>query len=278
MGKVSKTRQAKEAIKKRKESIHTPPAWWSSGGVKVVLKIPPGYINMAEFAKKCGVQRPAISKARKTGAFPIEHMRWVSKPIQPELYFDFEKCGVPWILTKPLHRRPKEYRNPELYPAAIVQNLQEPVDPNNPDGLIRTPKKRGRPPKNPEPVENNGAVTEDLTTVVDLHTAKLAKEKLSIELKTIEVQRARNEVVDIADVLQLIETIAIETRAGFKTIVSRSKKQLASAKDSVRCAEILNKEFEELSANILSTMKRLQTGQINETPEAEDWEEMKEDE
>lgn len=215
-----------------------------SDGIKIISSIPPGFVSLETFAERSGVGKPSISKARGKGKFPVETMRWVKdgKTTRPRLYLHWELAGVPYVIGRGRDNWPEGFTPPEDY--------TQDVAPNQGAGQYGHQK---------------------AVQVVDLNSAKLRKEQLIIQEKELNLQKARNEVVDMDEVITILQSVATETRQGFQAIKARNKKILAAEPDSHKIDNILDREFNQLADELEKSLLAFINGDT-EAPEPEEWE------
>lgn len=212
-------------------------------GVKIVTSIPGnGFISLVDFAEKCGVKKPAISKAKSSGKFSTSDMRWF-KPQKGSmvLYLHWERAGIPYVMSRGRENYPKGFVPPEEEPHNI--NVESGTGNYSPQSIVK---------------------------VVDLNSAKLRKEQLIIEEKEIALQKAKNELVDIDEVITIMSAVALELRQGFNSMKIRLCPVLSAEDDEHKIDSILEREFGTLANELEITLDKFINGEDAPGPEA--WE------
>lgn len=188
--------------------------------IKYVMNPPPGFVDMAEFAKRtnCGITK--IRTDRQKGVFPYVSLRWVKvrKARRPVAYIDWPREGNKYISTLP----------PERWPLGFNPGEEVEVD--------RTTKQPGKSVTTPPPPPPEKSTVQETTenaggVVASIAAAKLKQAQLDIEKRRLELAKANNEVLEVEVVANLLESVAATVKATLLAIPPRLAPILAAEDD-----------------------------------------------
>jgi len=181
--------------------------------IRELSAAPEGFIPKAQWAEKAGVSKTVITTIWKD--FNHDLVCWVKKGnMSPAIYLNWEGTGVPYLLNKPVEKWPEWFRK------ARGVELEQSALESLPGEL--TPEE--------EPFTNKA--TEEIRKLV------LANDKSSLEL-----QRAKNQVVVIEAAVDVLLDTAGKMSQTFLSMIPRLAPKLAAMKDQHAVTQLLNKEF-----------------------------------
>lgn len=193
--------------------------------IKTITIIPPGFIGAREFAQKCGISPGGLTHAKNAGKFSSVNMRWVKFPGKREqLFFNWEACGPSFIRQRPRENWPEWFQESEAKALAALESDSH----------------AGR---GGEPMGTGSTTQMAPVAVVDLNSAKLKEAQLNIQKKELELQKAKNEVLDIEEVEDVIDEVTNALRQAMLAVSPRVSPLVAAENSPHKCLKILDDEI-----------------------------------
>ncbi len=210
-------------------------------GIQVLLSVPEGFIPTSEFCERAGVTKPVLTVARKRGQFDMTGIVYVKKgKARAQLYYSEDKVVQPFLDER------------EYSPKVAAHKAKKVI-----------PKKKGTPPPPPPSMytpppstQESDKIKKGDTLVEKFQKMKLHKEEVDLETKNINLRRMKNEDVPMEEVLELMETVAIETLQALKAITPRVGAVFAAENDPVKIMNMIDKEHEVALEGLGKTFER----------------------
>jgi hypothetical protein len=209
-------------------------------GLRIETAPPTGYIPLPEFAERCAVSKSLVSQHKDSGRLNSDHLCWVLPPDakQYKLYLDWVVLGPPFIMARPKEKWPHGFKPPQTItkkPESIAPELRKPVD-------------RGE-------IKEQGKI-KDEATYLSLDGLKRRKEELAIEKAELELQKARNEVVEIDAVNQTMQNIAALVAKSHETLSIRIGPMFAAETDPDQISRTYKKEVQKMLSEIRQELEQ----------------------
>jgi hypothetical protein len=186
--------------------------------IEIVQRIPNDFIGSRDFAIRCKVEPRSIHAARKLGRFPISKMKWLEKPgkMNNTLLIHIDQIPI-FLETKKEYSVDKKVKTESSFKKDEIANIAEGIN----------------------------DLEEDIKTIetTDLHEARRLNEQIKAKKALLELQRAKNEVIESHKIQALLENISTKTKQNLLSIIPRLSPVLSGEKNIHRIKEILETEI-----------------------------------
>lgn len=241
-------------------------------GLKIMDKVPAGFVLMKEFCERTHLALETVRGGVAAGRYQPENVVWVRVGNVEKLAIHWESEGV--------HRLadwesgiPRGGRGAKKSAAALRKEQED-----APPGLDLTgidPRKLKKGPalpvleKDPPPpstktgnLHGSNAPTEGEgdRPVNHLARAKLRREQLAVERAELDLQVARNQLIAVGDVEELLASVAVEVRQSVISLAPRLGPLLAAMTDPAEVTEALDRELR-ATLEALQRIERYATAQ-----------------
>lgn len=203
-------------------------------GLRIETAAPIGYVPLPEFAERCGVGKSLVSQHKDSGRLHSDHMCWVLPPDarQYKLYLDWVVLGPAFIMARPKEKWPAGFQPPQS-----VRKIP----------TKETPKTELS--KRKAAIQESGK-TKTETEYLSLDGLKRRKEELAIEKAELELQKARNEVIERDAVHQTVQSIAALIVKSHETLSIRIGPLFATETDPDKISKAYKKEVQKMLSEI----------------------------
>ena len=179
--------------------------------IKTVSTQPPGFVSRAEFAKECGVTPVSVTRAKQAGKFDIQNLRWLKRSSgQKTLLISWRGEGPRYIMSRPREKWPVDFVPPEE--DIFDESAGTGAGQSTPGSAL---------------------------AITNIGNAKLREAQLKIEKAELDLQKGRNQVIDIEEVAGLWREIAMDVRQKVLAIPPRISSVLAAEDDPHDLQEML---------------------------------------
>lgn len=193
--------------------------------IKTVTQVPAGYVPAKTFASKCGISQAGLTQARQAGKFASNSIRYIKREKQrAQLYYHWDSLGPEFIRTRPHSRWPEWFKEEEAKLGKVLSGEHEAAAGANPTG--------------------SGIETKMASAAVyDLNSAKFRTEQIKIEKQELELQAAKNQVLDIEEIVSLFTEVGMDIKQSLLAIAPRVAPLVAAETSPHKCLKILEDEI-----------------------------------
>jgi hypothetical protein len=199
-------------------------------GIEIVRKVPAGYLGIKHFAARVQCNETTVSRARNSGRLAKDRLLWFDSPggAKRQLLIHEDQIDIFNASKRKTKPGPKSQPKPsQPKPDTHTGIKLELVDDDPAEDATPAP-----------PKENQTEI--DFSEIPrDLHDARLKNEQLKALRSNLELQRARNEIVDVELVEKRWTSMAVQIRQQMLAIVARLAPVLAAETNVHSCSEIL---------------------------------------
>jgi hypothetical protein len=153
-----------------------------------------GYLSCEQYARRIGITKQTVFRAVRVGKIPPDHCLY-SRKAGHGILIDWNKTAFQFVAQLQKNVKPADF-DPTL-------GYYKPLD--EAEWIAFTNLK---PPKKPGRQKNLAAQK----MPDNMHDVKLLNEQLKAEKNKIELMRAKNELIDVADAIAVNKQIAVEIR------------------------------------------------------------------
>lgn len=206
--------------------------YYNSEGLKMVEQEPVGYISLVEFAKRCNVGKSAITNAKKAGTLNRDYMCVVKKPggKLERLFLDWAELGPAYIGNLPKHKQPESFK--------VTEKI-----------------KRDTAPKKPAANQYTNNEEQDYNPN-NLDSIKRKKELLAVQKAELELQKAKNEVIDRSILNNTVQYMAQLIKRKHETLSIRIGPMFATETNTEKIKSAYIREVKEMLGEIQKELKQ----------------------
>lgn len=193
--------------------------------IKTITAVPAGYVPAKEFALKCSISNGGLTHAKNAGKFASTNLRWVKHPGRSAaLYYHWDSLGPSFIRQRDRDKWPEWFQVAEAAKVLALESDESLAAGGEPTGT--------------------GSKTKfSVVNVTDLSSAKLRSEQLKIERQELELQKSKNEVLDMEEVEGLLREVSQSLRQAMLSIAPRVSPLVAAEVNPHKCLIILEEEI-----------------------------------